>query len=211
MRAVSQGPDGLIYLLTDARNGALLRMGAAPAECGAAATARGHEVVARVDAGDVTVRIEEQTAVLEGAVSSAAERRRAIDDARVRGVTAVNADKLVVDPARQRGAAKVDVPALKAKPDDALQAALQRSFENEPRLDDAEGNPAQREAAAEEQADRPRAHHHHLGHHLGHVGRHARLERLSAPLPSPLRAAYRLSVNEFNGLKNIQLNVEHFE
>jgi single-stranded-DNA-specific exonuclease len=37
------------------------------------------------------------------------------------------------------------------------------------------------------------------------------LERLSAPLHSPLRAAYRLSVNEFNGLKNIQLNVEHFE
>jgi single-stranded-DNA-specific exonuclease len=37
------------------------------------------------------------------------------------------------------------------------------------------------------------------------------LERLSAPLPSPMRAAYRLSVNEFNGLKNIQLNVEHFE
>jgi hypothetical protein len=26
-----------------------------------------------------------------------------------------------------------------------------------------------------------------------------------------VRAAYRLSVNEFNGLKNIQLNVEHFE
>ena len=31
------------------------------------------------------------------------------------------------------------------------------------------------------------------------------------PLPSQVRAAYRLSVNEFNGLKNIQLNVEHFE
>jgi single-stranded-DNA-specific exonuclease len=37
------------------------------------------------------------------------------------------------------------------------------------------------------------------------------LERLPAPLPSPLRAAYRLSVNEFNGLTNIQLNVEHYE
>ena len=32
-----------------------------------------------------------------------------------------------------------------------------------------------------------------------------------APLPSRVRAAYRLAVNEFNGLKNIQLNVEHFE
>jgi single-stranded-DNA-specific exonuclease len=32
-----------------------------------------------------------------------------------------------------------------------------------------------------------------------------------APLPSQVRAAYRLAVNEFNGLKNIQLNVEHFE
>lgn len=31
------------------------------------------------------------------------------------------------------------------------------------------------------------------------------------PLPSQVRAAYRLSVNEFNGLKNIQLNVEHYE
>jgi single-stranded-DNA-specific exonuclease len=31
------------------------------------------------------------------------------------------------------------------------------------------------------------------------------------PLPREVRAAYRLSVNEFNGLKNIQLNVEHFE
>jgi len=31
------------------------------------------------------------------------------------------------------------------------------------------------------------------------------------PLPERVRAAYRLSVNEFNGLKNIQLNVEHYE
>ena len=31
------------------------------------------------------------------------------------------------------------------------------------------------------------------------------------PFPAQVRAAYRLSVNEFNGLKNIQLNVEHFE
>ncbi len=31
------------------------------------------------------------------------------------------------------------------------------------------------------------------------------------PLPAQVRAAYRLSVNEFNGLRNIQLNVEHYE
>ncbi len=31
------------------------------------------------------------------------------------------------------------------------------------------------------------------------------------PLPPQARAAYRLSVNEFNGLKSVQLNVEHFE
>jgi single-stranded-DNA-specific exonuclease len=31
------------------------------------------------------------------------------------------------------------------------------------------------------------------------------------PLPAQVRAAYRLAVNEFNGLKNIQLTVEHFE
>ena len=31
------------------------------------------------------------------------------------------------------------------------------------------------------------------------------------PLPTQVRAAYRLGVNEFNGLKTVQLNVEHFE
>jgi single-stranded-DNA-specific exonuclease len=31
------------------------------------------------------------------------------------------------------------------------------------------------------------------------------------PLPGKVRAAYRLAVNEFNGLKNVQLTVEHFE
>jgi hypothetical protein len=31
------------------------------------------------------------------------------------------------------------------------------------------------------------------------------------PVQSRLRAAYRLAVNEFNGLKSIQLNVEHVE
>ena len=31
------------------------------------------------------------------------------------------------------------------------------------------------------------------------------------PLPAGVRAAYRLAVNEFNGLKSVQLNVEHFE
>ena len=31
------------------------------------------------------------------------------------------------------------------------------------------------------------------------------------PLASRVRAAYRLSVNEFNGLKSVQLNLEHHE
>ena len=31
------------------------------------------------------------------------------------------------------------------------------------------------------------------------------------PLPPRVRAAYRLAVNEFNGLKKVQLNVEHVE
>ena len=31
------------------------------------------------------------------------------------------------------------------------------------------------------------------------------------PLPEKVRAVYRLAINEFNGLKSIQLNVEHFE
>jgi hypothetical protein len=31
------------------------------------------------------------------------------------------------------------------------------------------------------------------------------------PVPTKLRAAYRLAVNEFNGLKSVQLNVEHYE
>jgi len=30
-------------------------------------------------------------------------------------------------------------------------------------------------------------------------------------LPSPVRAAYRLSVNEFNGMQNLQLVIEHWE
>ena len=34
---------------------------------------------------------------------------------------------------------------------------------------------------------------------------------LPAPLQSRIRAAYRLAVNEFNGLKSVQLNVEHVE
>jgi single-stranded-DNA-specific exonuclease len=31
------------------------------------------------------------------------------------------------------------------------------------------------------------------------------------PLPQKVRAAYRLAVNEFNGLRTVQINVEHFE
>jgi single-stranded-DNA-specific exonuclease len=31
------------------------------------------------------------------------------------------------------------------------------------------------------------------------------------PLPAQVRAAYRLAVNEFNGLRSVQLTVEHFE
>ena len=31
------------------------------------------------------------------------------------------------------------------------------------------------------------------------------------PLPPRVRAAYRLAVNEFNGLKSVQLTVEHVE
>ncbi|HET7197148.1 MAG TPA: single-stranded-DNA-specific exonuclease RecJ [Burkholderiales bacterium] len=34
---------------------------------------------------------------------------------------------------------------------------------------------------------------------------------LPAPLPARIRAAYRLAVNEFNGLRSVQLNVEHCE
>jgi single-stranded-DNA-specific exonuclease len=31
------------------------------------------------------------------------------------------------------------------------------------------------------------------------------------PLPGKVRAAYRLAVNEYKGLKSVQLNVEYFE
>jgi len=31
------------------------------------------------------------------------------------------------------------------------------------------------------------------------------------PLPARERAAYRLTVNEFNGLRSVQLNIEHVE
>ena len=37
------------------------------------------------------------------------------------------------------------------------------------------------------------------------------LDSLKAPLPRRIRVAYRLTVNEYNGLRNIQLNVEHIE
>jgi single-stranded-DNA-specific exonuclease len=53
----------------------------------------------------------------------------------------------------------------------------------------------------------------HLKLSLVKSGRRIEAMRFGAldPLPPQVRAAYRLSVNEFNGLKNIQLNVEHFE
>jgi single-stranded-DNA-specific exonuclease len=33
----------------------------------------------------------------------------------------------------------------------------------------------------------------------------------SGQVPGQVRATYRLAVNEFNGLKSVQINVEHFE
>ena len=37
------------------------------------------------------------------------------------------------------------------------------------------------------------------------------LEREALPARGTVRAAYRLAVNEFNGLKSVQLNLEHYE
>jgi single-stranded-DNA-specific exonuclease len=53
----------------------------------------------------------------------------------------------------------------------------------------------------------------HLKLSLVKGGRRIEAMRFGAldPLPPQVRAAYRLSVNEFNGLKSIQLNVEYFE
>src|SRR5437899_1487798 len=53
----------------------------------------------------------------------------------------------------------------------------------------------------------------HLKLLLNKDGRRLEAMRFGAldPLPATLRAAYRLAVNEFNGLKSIQLNVEHVE
>jgi len=53
----------------------------------------------------------------------------------------------------------------------------------------------------------------HLKLQLVKNGRRIEAMRFGAldPLPAQVRAAYRLSVNEFNGLKSIQLNVEHTE
>ncbi len=53
----------------------------------------------------------------------------------------------------------------------------------------------------------------HLKLSLVRHGRRLEAMRFGAldPLPARVRAAYRLAVNEFNGLKSIQLNVEHFE
>jgi single-stranded-DNA-specific exonuclease len=53
----------------------------------------------------------------------------------------------------------------------------------------------------------------HLKLTLSKDGRRFEAMRFGAlePLPSKVRAAYHLDVNEFNGLKTVQLNVEHFE
>jgi single-stranded-DNA-specific exonuclease len=53
----------------------------------------------------------------------------------------------------------------------------------------------------------------HLKLRLIRHGRRIEAMRFGAldPLPAQVRAAYRLAINEFNGLKSVQLNVEHFE
>ena len=53
----------------------------------------------------------------------------------------------------------------------------------------------------------------HLKLLLAKDGRRYEAMRFGAlePLPGRVRAAYRLGVNEFNGLRSVQLNVEHFE
>ena len=53
----------------------------------------------------------------------------------------------------------------------------------------------------------------HLKLRLVKDGRRYEAMRFGAlePLPQKVRAAYRLAVSDFNGLKNIQLTVEHFE
>ncbi|OGA73391.1 MAG: single-stranded-DNA-specific exonuclease RecJ [Betaproteobacteria bacterium RIFCSPLOWO2_12_FULL_65_14] len=53
----------------------------------------------------------------------------------------------------------------------------------------------------------------HLKLRLVKDGRRYEAMRFGAlePLPERVRAAYRLAVNEFNGLSSVQLNVEHFE
>jgi single-stranded-DNA-specific exonuclease len=53
----------------------------------------------------------------------------------------------------------------------------------------------------------------HLKLRLAKDGRRFEAMRFNAldPLPARVRAAYRLGVNEFNGLKNVQLTLEHLE
>jgi single-stranded-DNA-specific exonuclease len=53
----------------------------------------------------------------------------------------------------------------------------------------------------------------HLKLKLARAGRTVEAMRFNAldPLPSSVRAAYRLSVNEFNGMQNLQLIIEHWE
>ena len=53
----------------------------------------------------------------------------------------------------------------------------------------------------------------HLKLRLSREGRRLEAMRFNSlvPLPARIRAAYRLSVNEFNGLKSVQINLEHCE
>jgi single-stranded-DNA-specific exonuclease len=53
----------------------------------------------------------------------------------------------------------------------------------------------------------------HLKLKLARAGRTLEAMRFNAldPLPVQVRAAYRLCVNEFNGMQNLELVVEHWE
>lgn len=87
---------------------------------------------ALVEAGGLSVRVEEGTVELSGVVGSAAERARALRDAWVAGVEAVEAAKLAVDPKERDRMQKERLP--KAVADEDISQAVREAIYLDPRI-----------------------------------------------------------------------------
>lgn len=84
---------------------------------------------ALVDADRIGIKVRSGEVILDGVVRSAAEKRRVLSDARVAGVTAIDADRLRI----VHDAVADDAP--KARPDDnAIADAIRAALKRDPRV-----------------------------------------------------------------------------